>query len=1488
MSVPVGKVLDHLLESLLRSESEIRTLVLCESISKVAKVYPEEWCGSVCVLFSRLEPSSNQSEWTRLLGHIETIRPFPLMDPNLMGPIIEYGVTSLHSVDSDMRRESMRALRAIASVNPYPVLTKVSFCLKIYSLNDEIIELLNFFAKSTRETASLCKLLQLFQMLLSEDLKPEHIGGVASCVAAASNAVGSMEGSDLRNICMSLFDKLHPLCWKKNLMSSSALFGVYEAVVCIMCSCLANDIQPTDPKWTPIQSGVVRLLVSTRSLSDLVSVLNTVRVMAINECFLTTPESVSSAIPILIDVGISLGPLTLLNPDPPAPAAALLKLFGDMTDKGRDFLIDRVSMASKLSLLDKLVSIIFLHSALSKGHDHESFKSSAVQIDQLVSCIDALCVSSAEPFLNMAILMLLTRCALDMNNFLLTVPMIDFVISLAVMDPVSEAPSSLRAYWFSSAQQRSCSQKEANGGPSSSLVREYARKTLFDLSTLRNQDAKLVIKQRILDALTHRLNVCGLFELLTALSNVTNSISNHSKCIEILTFALVVLGPDSVGPFLSLFRPGLELRDVATFQSVVGSLEAGERQEIFELLLSKKIFSKCDILTCLHYASEIAGSLSVGAARAIVHCVQTCDQELMEIMSMKTHLVLSVFGDLITSLEFPEFQVVQSDLNQLVSKSKSRLIVLMGLKKNSTDLVFSIARTALGYAALKYPAEIISPVLQSQFLDPCVSTLNEALASGSGAAGSLPVIVTLESLAQILNSVSEYLIDNAFLNSLMSLILPLVVFHGDGTTVPLTALNALKASASVSGRKNFSISTKNFDHAIQFSVSVLVHGISTFSTIDTDIYKDRIDAVSNLLVSVLGHSFNKWLGLSRLGQLLSIAGSNSPLPILRAVTMRVFAEVSTQILASDDVKKNCMQWIECLVVVIPRTKDPVTICYAETLMNLFVGNPHTAISDILSDIQLVPNQYLFATFQLMLHASNDAHHESAVYILQLLNQVMGARAQALSAPETASLVSLMFVSAEKSLAALQNEILRCIHTLSSIHLASSLKEIITAVIDSDGNMTDSQQEAIRAIAKEKNLLLEFVNFVVDLINNSAPASDGCLAREPLIASKALQLALSVDDSLVPAMVSKFAPELVATALLLHANTNASDLIHQIFLNLNVLLPSCESPERIVSLFAETCQDEKQIETLVNFTIPFLKRNGVSCLSLRNQRNMAELILCCLTSQIEQLKNSDSVEAIRKAFGEVESIKGLSHILKYRRNSFRVKELEIVSKIAIANETQIDTVIEALQILITATEFAAKIDSDPAWKHTLLSGISIITEIIANKINSDVVSENVSLFKACLTLSLNLCEVLSFTHDVKAISDFKNTVSQKTLIEISIRRTYLSTLNQDSEHLFDKTLAKLETIAANRPFTYIDFEERLLPYLSPEFAMVSRSSASKSPLVVEGAAVLAVSIANSSSTREQARIVHALLHLLKSSQRRFLTDACKERVVGVLGDIILSF
>ena len=1445
----VEKVLEHLFSSLTgSSESASRTNVLSASISKIAKEYPQEWCVSLVSQFSRLEPAANKAEWICLLSHISEISPFPSMDAQWLETIIDRSVTSLHSVDQGMRVASFSALRTISSRNASPVLAKVCFSLKIYALNGEILDLLKILTEEAHDISELEKLLKLYQMLLCDDLHPDHLGRLGTCI---SQAFLSGQASELSPIYKSLYEQLFPLCWKQNLMNSSALFGIFEAVITI----IPND---EISSLASLQNGIVRLLVCTRSVADLVSILGTVRIMASKNQFLVTNESVSSAIPILIDIGISLGPLSLLSPNPSAAVSALLNLFSDMTEKGRSFLLDRISMASKLSLLDRLVSIIFLSHSIVP----------ATSAELLVTCIDSLCAKQTqeEAYMNLAILNLLFESAKTVKNFQLTVPMVDFVIKLAVMDPVTDSPSSLRQYWFS---MKTTSDLEEYG-PSSSAVREIARDVLIKLSLEKEGP---VLQERVLEKVAE-LQECGLKHLLKCLPEA--SISNHPKWVEIFTFVSIVWSDHEADESVV---PGSSSK--LKFKGFVDSLEVSVKEEIFAFLLSKKMFERCDITKCVEYANLVFPHQTGLATRVIMDCVENAEQEILQqIMSSgltqsQSIDFLSFFGNLISSLSFSEFQTLQVQLNQLILKSRSRLVVFMGLKRSSSDLLlFLIARTGLG-------AFNFDPLHTLQFLDPCVETLKEVVMDETDgrksnlAPDSLPVIVTLETLAKILSRQIEA--ENTYLNNLMSLVLPLVVFQGEsatGASVPLTSLKAMEVCAKISKVENFSISTKNFQHSIQFAVSVLVHGISSFSTIDTALYADRIAATSTLLISVLSHSFNVWLGLSRLAQLLSAAGTNSPLPILRAVTMEVFAQVARQCLVRKST--DCMQWLECLVVVIPRTKDPVTTEISFPLMNLFADKLNGDDIFQLTDPEVVPDDCLVGCAQLLLHASCDAHHESAIFVLSILNALLSQRGHSISQLETANLVSHMFSLAEKS-GTVQSEILQCVHALCSIHLNSSLKEIVHAAVET-GNISESQQEAIRAIAKEKKLLVGFVSFMNDLMINTAPEVDGNLAREPIIASKALQIALSVDDSLVPAMVSQFAPELLGSALLLLANTDSAlDLIKTIFLNLNVILTRSD-PEEIICLFAD---NREQVPTLVNFIIPFLHRHGPAA-SLANQRDMAERILCTLTEKFDT-----PFDQIRTAFAKTRSGKGLSYVLKHKKSLFRVEDLHIVVEIANNPLSGNTAITEAVQILILAAEMGAKIDADPIWKTTLLATISTVTDIIVNKINSENVFDNVSLFKACLTLASNLCQVAAFTQDTDAVSEFKSTISKTTLIEIQIRRSYLSSLKEDYENLCEKTLDRLEKIAHRPIFTFRDFENQLLKYLSPDFAVVSRLSASRSPLVVEGAAIIAVAIANSSPAHEQTRIIHAVLRLMRTSRRKFLADACKERVAGVLGDIVLS-
>ena len=1535
--LPVEPALDSIFRSLFGSSTAEECAEMCGLIGEVAVLYPDIWAKVVMGLFSTIQPAVNKSDWNRFLTHMSYCRPFP-KKVDQIDQIIDHCVTSIHSIDASVRQAALAALKAIATEYPGQVLSKLSFSLRIYSVNFEVLELIDARLRESDED-TLIVVLNLLVSLLSEEgaVKLELLGFVTACVSTAcetairiSSTTASRPPSptldsgrtiltepELLQPLMTLYDVCLPMCWRKDLMNASALFDVVKAT-CALISVLPDNTCPPASLHS-VQSAVLRLCVHAKSGHQLEAVIDAARLLCYSGMLLFENETVNALIPILIDVGVAIGPLSLIpHQDHIAPVQrSLQRLWECMSSRGIGFLLDRVGSAGKLSLVDKLVSINFLRQSLVRRH--------AVSVlDQLVACMDPLCLGAKksaenEPYLAYSVLALIEAAA-RIDGYILTVPVIDFVISLVCMadDVCNDNPSVLRAHWFSTSTV-TVEDTSPLTGPSTMTTRTYAQRILRAVSEQSKLDCRLVIRERLLESLG-QLPTAGLDVVLESFVRCSAELGivSGSKAIEILAWYLIngISGHLLLPKLLPLVHPALMGGcDAASLAAVCAQVSAGSfTEQVFGFLLSKRVFQQLKtaekMTACIDLAASIVPLLpeAVGP-RTVLGWLATCDQEILSLSPVITEPAGKLLAKFASS-RLAEYLGILSESTALVSKSRSRLIVIIGIKKSSTEAIASIVRSSMGFALQAVTPAVLAkelmPVLKSIFLQPCVDTLSELAAKNSAAnvvVGSAPitptsplVIATLAAIERMLSAIhTSWITDDelySLLNSVMAMVLPLVVFRGEageGLSVPRVSLGALECLTSLV-MTTTQITSNNFDQSLQFSVSLLVHGIVVFSTIGTCLYQDRIDAVSGLLVATLRHSFDPWMGLSKLAQLLMLAGTSSPLPILRTVTLQVYARVLEAVLATPKIRsavateEQAMEWLECVAICVPRQVDPVTESVGKSIFKslIFVRGieESSSVASVLLRPEIVVDSHLPALTHLLLQASSDGYHGSAIFALSVLKDILSARGHRVSPLDSSALVSLMFAHSEKQYA-LQAEILECIHTLSAIHLNSSLREIVDEVVgcaslrvNPQPNFSESQIGAITSIAKDKTVLINFVNFMTDLMINSSTR------LECLVAANAMKLALTVEDSLVVAMILKSAPELLGSSLIYSAQVGletAGPLIESVMERLSVRLENPISVTQIVNTYV-TVVDVSQTVLLVQFMLPFFTCGGRRQVAER-QAAIAESVVCELVLS-DKLKGHPVMDSVRKSLSLAKSVHGLQAL--FERSAFGPVELDVVIELlSLDNLNQLEAV---LSILVSACTSVARLNGDATWKQRLLSLGDKLGDILLTRINSEDVRLNTRVFIKFLQLVFAICDVASLTPDESVTQQWKSAISKHLLIEIEIRHIYFDTLGE-SDEVLQKCVANMRKMA-NVNHDYSVFTNLLIKYFDSKNAVLfSRTSPSRSPLVVEGAAMLSVDIANKHDERN--KILRQLLKFVRNSKRNFLIDAAKEGVIRALGDAILA-
>jgi hypothetical protein len=1475
MTIDVPKVLDHLFDRILEEgagPAEIKEL--SDSVGKVAISYPEIWSEVFNSRLSGLKPSLHQSDWVLLISHLSRCRPFPKLTDKQIEPIIEHCVTSIYSVDATVREAGLIGLKAISQSNLHLTLSKVAFSLKIYTINEQVIQLLDLMAQAQDiNSESVEKILNIIFLLLSEEdaVKPELLGDLACCIAPCCSY------PDLIDPLSRLSDLIIPTCWRKDLVSSnsSSLFGLYKAAAALIAI-----VPPPPGSGTvhAIQSGVLRLLIHTKTSEELIRALEAVKLLTVSGNFLNDQETCNACIPILIDLGIAVGPLALLGPvdESRTVQRALFDVWHQISSRGFGFILERASHASQLSMVDRIVTLVYLNWAI------EGNRFASERIDVLVSCVDHLCsaYTSAPPFLALPVLELVASACRRIPGFLLTVPIIDFVVTLAVKPNASAEPTSIKTYWFSS--------KDGEVGIADKNVQDRAQTVIVLLAEMAGRDSVFALRERIVECMTKSMPVVGVDALVKSLVRISEPISDRLSGSKLIAWSAVHLSNRvlmegiaklTVGPL-----PWSKSRDSAILES------------IFEFVFSKKFFEKSpNILRALSFARDLVPLLPNGCAgRTLIQCLQKCDQEIYNEFLRNGYQCIEEFGSVIGSIPFAEFTHLMNEMTAHLHKSRNRLVVLMGLKKDSNEVIFAILRSALGFSAVSSTTRMseLLLVLKDVYLQPCFDTIKEAPQSGLP---TVSVRVTLEALVKIVPVVSSVMIQpdgGEFVNSLISCILPLMMLHGcEDSVIVRLSMEAVTALASV---PQLTLTTRNFDQAVQFGVSVLVHGITSFSTLEIEPYADRIKAVSNLLLAVLSHSFNPWLGVSRLAQLLHMAGSSSPLPILRVICMQVFYRIFAQkivSLAFDESKSSIIEWIECCVLVIPRLRDPTTETVAREVLDvLYRARGFTAETSSFTDIKVIPNKYVMPFIQLLLHAAaSDAEHLSVVHVIELVNELILTRGPAcISQQDSPGLVSIMLGYADK-----QPLFLDCVHAISSIHLTASLTEIITESVASvDRSFSDSQIGAIQSIAKERNLLVGFVGFMTDLVNNAEPCADGSLAPECIVAATALDIALCVQDSLVPAMVQKCAAPLFGTALLFAAiggtvkrRNKTRSLAVTVLKRLEIASNDTMSPDELLTAFL-SASEETRVTALAEFLIPFMKRNDPrKCIV--DQRRWAENFLAHIVGLIN---DDETVRAIKEAFRQVESVIGLGQILVKRKTYFASPDLELVIKKLETTPQDIATISACVDLLLVAAEMAGRMSGDAEWRTSLITLGPIICQIISDNLIDEDTGVNARLFSKLLALIIGLCDVAALAPDP---TPFKDSVSSSLMLQVEIRANLIEDLGlagMDGQ-LGEKCLISLRKLCPEKQCNYENDFKSMSDLFDPKTVeFVSMTSPSRSPLVVKGASRVAVHIANKPETslKDKSIIVRSLLRFIGCKKKSFVFDSAKEYVIAALGDLTQPF
>ena len=1338
------KVVEHLLACLCSAGNPAAVASFSDSLAKVARVYPSTWSSATLEEFRKLNQASDQGRWIRLLSHISHLS-VPVESEEIES-ISDMCITSVHSVDLNIRRASVSALVSIGRVHAKLVLTKLLLSLETHSVNFEIFEVLSLLCASKQDLDRILSLIKRLFLEEAELVLSQYLGAVCQTVAQVCfwsvrdclandslDPIGNLLREQrvasglLQPLLCEMWELVSPLCWSKNLLADAALYDVVRASVSLIA--VLPDSACSSSAVHSIQTSLLRLAIHARTSHQLTCSIESIRILAIAGKMMEDEETVGAIVPILIDLGIGINPLSFLVKPVGPVQLAMQRLWQDMSSRGVTFLVNRIGHSHKLSLADRLVTLHYLEMGV------QSRKRAGSLMDSLVSCLDHLCQVSlknisaeAEPLIHYALLQLIKQVL----GSSLTVPCWDYLLALCVLVDPSSAPSSLRSYWFSAP-----TPSEQLSGPSMAGVRTLARWLLLEEFSL--SPSSPVLSQRLVECM-QQFPRTGMASLVRAFVNTELvPLVNETRSGEVFAWAILsaqfnatTCEEEKLDSHLlqSLIRllhsqlVGFEIPPIISnkptallLQSVLSVGPPRFVETVARTLLSRRVVCAASICLFQDCVDFLADSVGEEIFRATI---TACEKELAAMD------VAPALGDCVGQFahrRFPEFVRI---LNGLRNRRKAGVFGLLfsgGSQQVTDDVCVVIARFALGRSmevCQHIPGEI-APILNSVYLDPCLETLK---------APSPPP----QLLRATLISVGRFFacsppIGTLECNEFLTWLLPLCL-----STDITIARSSLLAVASVA-KAAPSVSLKNFDQTVQFAISVLVHGVVSFSTVDISMYADRIDAVASTLIAVFRHA-PVWPGLSRLAQSTQLAGINGPLPILRLLVLEVFAKVSLaqcksiegnlRLCDCPEVRQTsslhvCGSWLEAVLVVVPRVRDPVTCEVAVGVLVALTGQMPVALTSVFGLAQyfspLLPSSLLPLFTLLCVRLSSDACHDSALFVLELLNLVLAQRGSAIPPAESSRITARMFAQAEKH-GTVAMQLQECIHTLSSVHLNSTLSELIASAIQVESQaaaglakivFSESQISVIQSIVKVRKMCIGFVNFMSDLMNNSEVGnSGGLVSRESLAAAAALAVGLSVPDSRVHAIVQKYAAVVLGTILIF---PNPKDQLLQAFYSsFPSAPPDTNSIPAIIAWFKT--MPHTAASELANFLIPFLARKLLAHQRLAATQALAEL------ADMAEIRDA-LVPLLSDADLAVHALLGMAKLYRERREIFFNTNATVAAVANVLNISRnIALLTSTLGLLESVTRDLSKVDGS-AELQTLMLGLGpSLTSLLTDRLDGD--------------------------------------------------------------------------------------------------------------------------------------------------------------------------
>ncbi len=405
-SLPVVKVLHHLFECLYDIGDSKELHAVTDAIRRVSLNFPQEYSAVVFPILDSLSPGSDHPHFVRFLSH------FGCVDPQNISScvtelLMEKSILSLYSVDGQVRRAGVVALRTLALAQPEESLARLVESMKLYRVNFEFLEVLKILIFHQSRPEFRLKVMLIIKYLLTTDrdttppLSPSLLGGLCQCISLICDSVDGNFFLLDQDVLEVVFGLVSPFCWDRVLSEQSPSEGsVYAEIVRATVGLISViDVLKKRSSKLPIgslrsvQSAVVRLTaVHAKTAVQLVLAVDSLRILIQAHLLVHDDETTGLVMQLLIDLGVGLGPLTFWLADKGVVQKALDTLMGAaaLSTRGVSFLIDRF-VHGPADTGDKLVTLHYLKMALEN-------RSSIPSVDSLVTGMENVCESWVRNF----------------------------------------------------------------------------------------------------------------------------------------------------------------------------------------------------------------------------------------------------------------------------------------------------------------------------------------------------------------------------------------------------------------------------------------------------------------------------------------------------------------------------------------------------------------------------------------------------------------------------------------------------------------------------------------------------------------------------------------------------------------------------------------------------------------------------------------------------------------------------------------------------------------------------------------------------------------------------------------------------------------------------------------------------------------------------------------------------------------------------------